>query len=157
MFQYLHSIYYRHTFYNSSISIGSICFFSKPDMHQSNHVLRCDDTGINSSFNFFLSTLLFSDLTWQTKSLTIKVIYIKIITVKDNAIKIYIKNIHFITIKFNITKIFIKIEYIFICIQSSKKLLYHFACNKPIGNKIQCWKKIINSFNTHFWVIYLSG
>ena len=105
---------------------------------------------INSSFNLFLSTLLFSDLICQTKSLTIKVIYIKIITVKVNAIEIYIKNTHFITIKYNITKIFIKIEYIFICIQSSKKLLYHFACNKPIENKIQCWKKIINSFNTHF-------
>ena len=38
--------------------------------------------------------------------------------------------------KYNTTKIFFKIEYIFICMQSSEKLFNHFTCNKPIGKKI---------------------
>ena len=54
---------------------------------------------------------------------SIRIIFIKITVNKVGAIKIYIKNAHFITIKNNITKNFIKTEYIFICIQSSKKLL----------------------------------
>ena len=34
------------------------------------------------------------------------------------------------------TKIFIKIEYIFICIQSSKELFNHFTRNKPIEQNL---------------------
>ena len=67
----------------------------------------------------------------------IRIIFIKIL-IKINIIKIYIKNTHFITRKYNITRIFIKVEYIFICLQSSKKFFNHFTCNKPMGNKFQC-------------------
>ena len=57
-------------FNNSSVNIGSISFFSSSDTHQSHHLLGCPPTGINSSFNSFLSALRFSNLICQTKSLT---------------------------------------------------------------------------------------
>ena len=49
------------------------------------------------------------------KNSSIRIIFIKII-IKNNIIKIYIKNTNFITRKYKITRIFIKIEYIFICL-----------------------------------------
>ena len=62
MFQYPHFVYYRRTLYNSSISIGSISFFSSSNSHQSHHLLGCHTTVSNSSFNYFLSALRFSNL-----------------------------------------------------------------------------------------------
>ena len=50
MFQYPQFVYF---FYNSSINIGSISFFSSSDMHHSHHLFGCHATGINSSFNSF--------------------------------------------------------------------------------------------------------
>ena len=47
-------------FYNSSINIGSISFFSPSDMHQSHHLLGCHATGINSLLNSFFKFLAFS-------------------------------------------------------------------------------------------------
>ena len=44
-------VYYWH--------IGSISFFSSSDTHQSQHLLECHATGINSSFNSVLSALPF--------------------------------------------------------------------------------------------------
>ena len=125
-------------FYNPSINIGSISFFSSSDTHQSHHLFGCHATGINSSINFFKCFTFFKFNMPKQKSdmiNSIRIISINIIIAKVNAIKIYIKNTNFIEIKYNITKIFIKIEYIFICIQSSKKLFNHFTCNKPIRNK----------------------
>ena len=54
-------------FYNSSINIGSISFFSSSDMHQTHHLLGCHATGINSSYNSFLGALRFSNLICQDK------------------------------------------------------------------------------------------
>ena len=68
---------------------------------------------------------------------SIKIIFIKII-IKINIIKIYVKNTLFITRTYDITRIFIKLEYIFICLQGSKKFFNHFTCNKPFENKFQC-------------------
>ena len=56
-------------FYNSSLKIGSIYFFSSSDMYQSHHPLGCHATGINSSLIFFSSSLHFSNLICQVKSL----------------------------------------------------------------------------------------
>ena len=52
-----------------SVEIGYISFFSSSDTHQPHHLLRCHVTGINSSFNSFLSALPFSNLACQAKSL----------------------------------------------------------------------------------------
>ena len=41
------------SFYNSSINIVSLSFYSSSDTHQSHHLLGCHATGINSSFNSF--------------------------------------------------------------------------------------------------------
>ena len=54
-------------FYNSSINMGSVCFFSLSDTQQSHHLLGCHATRINSSSNFFLS---FSNLICLTKTLS---------------------------------------------------------------------------------------
>ena len=110
-------------------------------MQNFHYLLGCHAIGINSSL---FSALRFSNLICQANS--VRIIFIKII-IKINIIKIYIKNPHFIARKY--IRIFIKVEYIFLCVQSSKKLFNHFTCNKPIGNKFQCCKRIINSFITH--------
>ena len=57
-------------FYNSSINIGYISFLSSSDMLHSHHLLGCHTTGINPSFNSFLSALHFSTLVSQAKSPT---------------------------------------------------------------------------------------
>ena len=49
-------------YYNSSINIGSISFFSCSDMHQSHYLLGCHALSINSSLMSFLSALRFSNL-----------------------------------------------------------------------------------------------
>ena len=76
---------------------------------------------------------------------SIRIILVKTIIIKVNAIKNYIKYTHFITIKYYISRILlpesyyptrIKRVYIFICKQSSKMLFNHFTCNKPIRSKI---------------------
>ena len=117
-------------------------------MQKFHYLLRCYTIGINYSLMFFLSALRFSNLIRQAKGL-IRIIRIIFIEIVINIIKIYIKNIHLITRKSNITRIFIKLEYTFICIQSSVKFFNHFTCNKPIGNKFQCCWRIINSFITN--------
>ena len=70
------------------------------------------------------------------KNNSIRIIFIKIII--KISINIFIKNTHFFTRKNDITRIFIKVEYIFICVRSSKNFFNLFTCNKPIGNKFQC-------------------
>ena len=131
-----------------------LLLFSHPMARQSS-TIYCDDTLLA----FVVSALRFLNLVCQAKSLTwnnsARITFIKIITIKANAIKIYIKNTHFITIKHYITRIFIKVWYILICIQISKKLFSHSTCNKPFGNKIWCWEKIINSFITHLLSLIL--
>ena len=52
-----------------SVKIGYISFFSSSDTHQPHHLLRCHVTGINSSFNSFLSALRFPNIVCQAKSL----------------------------------------------------------------------------------------
>ena len=49
-------------FYNSSINIGSVSFFSRSETHQSHHLLGCHATGINSLLIYFLNALCFSNL-----------------------------------------------------------------------------------------------
>ena len=49
----------RKHFYNSSINIGSIFFSSSSGMRQSHHLLGGYATGINFSFNSFLSSSRF--------------------------------------------------------------------------------------------------
>ena len=58
-------------FYNSSINIGSISFFSSPDIHQSHDLLGCHATGVSSSFNSYLNALIFSNLICLTKNFLI--------------------------------------------------------------------------------------
>ena len=40
-------------FYNPSVKIGSVSFFTSSDMQQFHHLLGCHTIGINSSFFFF--------------------------------------------------------------------------------------------------------
>ena len=61
-------------FYNSLINIGSISFFSSFDTHQSHHLLECHAVNISSSLNSFLSSLRFSNLVSQVKSLIITIV-----------------------------------------------------------------------------------
>ena len=56
-------------FYNSSIKIGFIFFFSSSDLHQCYHLLGCQAAVINSLFNYFLSALRFSNLICHAKCL----------------------------------------------------------------------------------------
>ena len=58
----------------------------------------------------------------SNKNNSIRIIFIKII-IKINITKICIKNTHFITRKYDIIRTFTKIEYIIICVQSSKNIL----------------------------------
>ena len=112
-------------FYNPSVNTDSIYFFSSSDMQKFYHLLECHTIGIISSFIYF-NFFAFFKFNMQSKKSdkndSIQIIFIKII-IEINFIKIYIKNTHSITIKYNITRTFIKIEYIFICIQSSKRFL----------------------------------
>lgn len=48
--------------YNSSINTESFSFFSSSDTRQSQNLLGCHTTGINSSFDSFLSVLRFPNL-----------------------------------------------------------------------------------------------
>ena len=57
-------------FYNSSINIGFISFFSSSDMRQSHHLSGCHAKDISSSLNSFLSSLRFLNLVWLTKKLS---------------------------------------------------------------------------------------
>ena len=111
--------------------------------------MGCHATDINSLL-IFLSSFKFNMPSQRSdKNYSIRIIFIKIIT-EVNITKININNIYFITVKYNITRIFLKIEYIFICMQISKKLLIHLTCNEPVGNMFQCCYRIRNSFVTHF-------
>ena len=73
-------------FYNSSINIGFISFFSSSEMHQSYHLLECNATGINSLLLLFKYFAFFSfnmesqrsDMNDSTRIIIIKII-IKII------------------------------------------------------------------------------
>ena len=77
MFQYprrqnvsiLPILYYRRTLLQLFNEHWIYLFFSSSDTHQSHHLLRCHATGINSSFNSFLSALRFSKLICQAKKL----------------------------------------------------------------------------------------
>ena len=74
MIQYHQFVFYLNThFYSSLINIGSISSYSASDPLQSHHLLGCNTTNINSSFNSLLSSLRFPNLECQVKSL-IKII-----------------------------------------------------------------------------------
>ena len=95
-------------FYNSSLKIGSIYFFSSSDMYQSHHPLGYHATGINSSLIFFFKFFAFFKFNMPSqksdKNSSIRINSIKVI-IKINIIKIYIKNTYFITRKYYITRI----------------------------------------------------
>ena len=113
-------------FYNSSIKIGSISFFSSSDTQKFNHLLGCHTTDINSSVILFKCFAFFKlNMPSQKSDMndSIRIIFILISNVNHNIIKIYIKNTHYVTNKYNIFRIFIKIEYIFICVQTVKSIL----------------------------------
>ena len=113
-------------FYNSSIKIGSISFFSSSDTQKFHHLLGCHNTDINSSVILFKCFAFFKlNMPSQKSDMndSIRIIFILISNVKHNIIKIYIKNTHYVTNKYNIFRIFIKIEYIFICVQTVKSIL----------------------------------
>ena len=112
-----------------SINIRSISFFPSSYMHQSHHLLGCHTTSSNSSFSSFLSSLRFSNLVCNPEN------HLHEIIIKINVTKIYIKSFHSITIECDIARTFVKLEYIFICIKSSKKFFNYFTCNNPIRNK----------------------
>ena len=105
-------------FYNPSVKIGFISFISSSDTKKFHHLLGYHATGINSSFNYFFKCFAFSNLIINMNNST-RIIFIEVII----KIKIHIKSTHFITRKYNITRNFIKVEYIFICVQISKKSL----------------------------------
>ena len=88
--------------------------------------------------SFFLKFFVFFKFNMSSQKSdennSIRIIFIKIIF-KISIIKICIKNNHFITRNYEITRISIKIEYFFICAQSSIKFLNHFTCNKPTEKK----------------------
>ena len=56
---------------NCSVKLVLFLFFSSSDMKKFHHLGGCYATSVNSLFNYFLSTLRFSDLLCQAKSLTI--------------------------------------------------------------------------------------
>ena len=57
-------------FYNYSINIGSIYFFSSSDMNQSHNLIECHATGINSLLICIVSSLRFSNLMCLIKKLS---------------------------------------------------------------------------------------
>ena len=111
-------------FYNSWINIEFISFFSSSDMDWSLHLLGCHTTDINFSLFFKFFALFKFNMPSQKSDMnnSIRIVFIKII-INLSIIKIYINNTHFITRKYDITRIFTKVEYIFICVQSSKNFL----------------------------------
>ena len=115
-------------FSNTLINIGSISFFSSSDMRQSHYLWGCHVTGINSSLNSFFKFFVLSRFNMPSqkcdKNNNLKIIFIKFI-IKINIININIKNTHSSTIKYGITRTLIEVEYIFTCIQSSKRC---FSC-----------------------------
>ena len=70
MFQYLYMVYCQPHFYNYSINIGSIYFFSSSDMNQSHNLIECHAIGINSSLICIVSSLRFSNLMCLIKKLS---------------------------------------------------------------------------------------
>ena len=124
-------------FYNPSVKIGSISFFSSFDIRKFHHLLACHNTGINSlhllkSFAFFKFNMPSQK---SDNDNSTRIIFITIII----KINIYIKNTNFTTEKHDITRIFIEVVYISICLQSYKNFFNHFTCNKSIKNKFQCY------------------
>ena len=57
-------------FYNYSINIGFIYFFSSSDMNQSHNLIECHATGINSLLICIVSSLRFSNLMCLIKKLS---------------------------------------------------------------------------------------
>ena len=139
MFQYPHIVYYRRTLLQP-LSKNRFYFFFLIFWHAKiHHLLGCHAIVINSSLIFFKGFPFFKFNIPKKKSdkdNSFRIIFIKII-IKINIIKIYVKNTLFIARKYDITRIFINLEYIFICVQSSKKFFNHFTRNKPIGNKFK--------------------
>ena len=73
MFQYLHIVclvMHDADFYNLSVKISSISFFSSSDTQKFHHLLGCQAIGINSSLIVFLSALHFSNYICLTKKLS---------------------------------------------------------------------------------------
>ena len=143
-FQYCQIVYTLKMHY--SVKIGSISFFIF--WHAK----------IPSSFKMprywyefltylFLSALRFSNLICQAKNLPR-------ITISGSSSSkwlpgfILIRSTLRVPRKCNITRFLIKIEYIIICLQSSKKFFKPFTSNKPMRNKFQCCLAIITSFIT---------
>ena len=114
-------------------------FFSSSNMQKFHHLLGCHAIGINLSLMFFFKFFAFSKFNMSSqksdKNNSIRIIFVIMSIVKVNIIKVFFKNTHFITRKYDISRIFNKIEYIFVCLQRSKKYFNHFTCNKPIRNK----------------------
>ena len=133
-------------FYKPLVKIGSLFCFSSSDMQKFHHLLGCNTIGIISSHIFFLKCFAFLKFNMPRQKSdmnnSIRIIFIKII-IKINIIKIYIKNTHFFTRKYDIIRIFIKVEYNFICLQSSKKFFNYFTCDKPIRNKFNVAREVL--------------
>ena len=109
-----------------------------------------------SPFTIFVSALSFWSLICQKsdKNNNIRINFIRNI-IKISTSKIYIKNAQLITRKYDINRILIKVEFVFICVQSTKTSFNHFTCNEPIGNRFQYCYRIINSFITYFLSLIL--
>ena len=132
---------------NPSVKIGSISFFSSFNT-QKFHLLLILHL-------YFFKFFACFNLICQAKSLLIIIVSgsssSKLLS-RLIFFKIYVENTHFITIKYNIIRIFIKIGYIFMCIQSSKKLFNHFPCNKPIRKKLENDQQLHPTFLSYIFI-----
>ena len=89
-----------------SIKVGFISPSSSFDMRKFHHLLGCHPGRINSSFNSFLSALMFNiDMLSRKHDIdnSSRIIYIIISIIKVNIIKTYTKNTRFITINYGMT------------------------------------------------------
>ena len=66
---------------------------------------------------------------------------ITIVFIIISIVKVNIKNTHSITIKYNINGIFIKVEYIFICVQSTKGILIILLVTNQSGTNFNAARK----------------
>ena len=107
----------------------------------------------NPSIFFYMLFVLFKSITPSNKSNrnnTDRIIFIKIIIIKADIVRVYSNNDHTVTKEVYIIKVHIIVrEY------NITKFFKHLICNKPIRNKFQCWQRSINSFITYFLFLSL--
>ena len=133
------------------IKIVSITFFSSSGMQKFHHLFGCHTIGINSLLIFFQALYVHQVQYAKPKvsgssssKLSLRLILL------GSLLKVPIS-----LQEYDIARIFIKVEYIFVCVQSNINIFNPFTCNKPIGNKFQCRKRISKQLHHIFFELYI--